>query len=84
MSLYNEHRIMLWENYQEYTKQLTQIVGTDFYQWINGSFTTKKEYPQDIDLVNFLDYVTFEKTEKNLLNLKKVFCLKISTLIVIL
>ena len=35
------------------------MVGTPLFQWIDGSFVTKKLNPNDIDVVSFFDYVDF-------------------------
>ncbi len=42
-------------------------MGLDSWiQWIDGSFVTQKQNPDDIDLTNFLDVATFSKFEKQL------------------
>jgi hypothetical protein len=43
----------------------------NFYQWIDGSFTTQKPYPRDIDLVNFVDSIFYRKFENKLATLSK-------------
>ncbi len=58
--------------YLGYLDQLRQIVGDGgFYQWIDGSFVTKKQNPDDIDFVTFVDAKVFEKHQKELENLTK-------------
>ncbi len=32
----------------------------DFYQWVDGSYVTKKSNPQDIDIINFVDFEIYE------------------------
>lgn len=51
----SQTRLALFEEYREFLAELQQIIGTNFYQWIDGSFTTQKRNPNDIDLVTFLD-----------------------------
>lgn len=47
----------IFDNYYNYSLKLKEICQEkSLVQWINGSFTTKKENPNDIDLVTFLDY----------------------------
>ncbi len=38
--------------------------GIHILQWINGSFTTKKQEPADIDLVSFIDHKIIDINEK--------------------
>ena len=49
-------RADLISKYKKYILEFYQnIAPKEWQQWIGGSFTTQKEYPNDIDLVNFLD-----------------------------
>ena len=64
-------RFELWKNYLEFISELQAIVGTGFSQWINGSFTTKKQNPRDIDLLIFLDWNIYESHEKKLRDWRK-------------
>lgn len=48
-------RAKIFENYTKYISDLTSALKLEsFYQLINGSYTTNKQDPQDIDLVNFI------------------------------
>ncbi len=51
-----DRRKEIFEMYLQYLSELFEVVGKDFYQLVNGSFTTKKELPGDIDLTTFVDY----------------------------
>ena len=51
-----ERRNEIFETYSQYLSELIEVVGKDFFQLVNGSFTTKKELPRDIDLTTFVDY----------------------------
>lgn len=55
------HRI--FENYEKYTQDFREKVTGNFRQWINGSFVSNKTNPNDIDLVNLVDYQIVEKKE---------------------
>jgi hypothetical protein len=33
----------------------------DFYQWIDGSYVTRKTAPKDIDIISFVDFEVYEK-----------------------
>ena len=59
-----EHRARLFEQYLTYTKEIEQKIGAILFQFVNGSFTTLKEQPNDIDVVSFVDYRVYQqKTE---------------------
>ena len=45
----------LFSNYLLYLDKLVNIVGPGFRQWIGGSFVTKKQNPNDVDVVSFID-----------------------------
>lgn len=46
-----------FEAYLNYSKELKKLCGDiELIQWIDGSFITKKEDPNDIDLVTFVDF----------------------------
>lgn len=51
-----DRRKEIFELYLQYLSELFEVVGKEFYQLVNGSFTTKKELPGDIDLTTFVDY----------------------------
>lgn len=67
-----DRRKEIFEMYLQYLSELFEVVGKDFYQLVNGSFTTKKELPGDIDFITFVNYRvyrnSFEAIDK--LNLK--------------
>ena len=50
------HRRKLLENYERYLLEIRQNMPVAFFQWVNGSFVTKKKHPGDIDMVTFLPY----------------------------
>lgn len=47
-------RPLVYAGWLRYVAEFSTEVGTDFRQWIAGSFITKKEEPGDIDVVNFV------------------------------
>lgn len=49
-------RQSLYEDYQRYLADFRQALGTGYQQWVNGSFTTAKPNPNDVDVVNFVPY----------------------------
>lgn len=54
-------RIELYNNYLRFLYSFQDNVFTFFEQWINGSFTTQNEKPNDIDIVTFLQFDVYEK-----------------------
>ena len=52
-------------------EKLVAIIGTDFHQWIDGSFVTRKLNPGDIDFVTFVNAKTFSRNEHLLYLLKE-------------
>lgn len=59
----NELRKDLYDKYLNYLLDLKKVIGqeTNFYQWLNGSYVSKREKPQDIDLVTFIDFQVYDK-----------------------
>lgn len=54
-------RKTLLENYVALIEYIQLEITPHFVQFVNGSFTTLKAHPNDIDLVTFIDYQTFDK-----------------------
>ena len=52
----SEIRAKIFRNYEQYLQELKALVVDEFKQWINGSYTTTKLNPNDIDLVNVIPY----------------------------
>jgi hypothetical protein len=65
-------RQVIFENFSKYMEKLITIIGTDFHQWVDGSFVTRKLNPGDIDFVTFINAKTFSDNE-HLLNLLKEY-----------
>ena len=62
--VFNTHREKLFENYLIFLDELHGLDLGAFFQWIDGSFTTRKTLPNDIDVVTFVnqDVVKFRKS----------------------
>ncbi len=69
----NENRKILLMEYKAFIENLKLLGIINFYQWIDGSFVTKKIAPKGIDVVSFIETVEFKKNEKELLLLSKMF-----------
>lgn len=59
-------RIGIFEQYIEYLNDLRGLFDAPFYQWIDGSFVTRKINPNDIDLVTFVDFEIYNQNEKTI------------------
>lgn len=55
-TLGGERREELFRNYTRYTSDLTGILFSGFNQWIGGSFISIKSEPNDIDIVNLINF----------------------------
>ena len=62
----NHRRNELFELYSIYNTGLKKILVKELRQWVDGSYVTKKEYPNDIDVVTFIDHEDFIKFESQL------------------
>lgn len=60
----------LFENYLAYLAELQTVIGGGFFQWMDGSFVTKKKNPGDIDVVNFVHYSIVDENIEKLKALK--------------
>jgi len=58
---HSKTRRKIFTEYQNYVIQLHKLIGSDFYQWINGSFVTEKLHPNDLDIVTFIDFKIYEE-----------------------
>lgn len=64
-------RILLYEAFLKYTSELKEkLDGSEIVCWINGSYTTKKKDPNDLDLVIFVNYGTIDQKEQYLEDFK--------------
>ena len=59
--VFNTRREGLFDAYLNFMKLLEDSQINSLYQWINGSFTSKKLYPNDIDIVIFLNKDVYDK-----------------------
>ena len=66
----------IFEAYQSFSEKLKGLVSTPYYQFLDGSFVTKKLNPNDLDVVTFLDFDAFEPVEAELMKLKRDFAAK--------
>ena len=68
----NENRQSFLVDYNAFIEHLNSLGINNFYQWIDGSFVTKKISPRDIDVVSFIETKEFKKNEKELFLLSKM------------
>lgn len=60
----SETRRILFNNYLRYIHDFKSRITRNFTQWMNGSFISQKQNPNDIDLVTFLDYEIYDIQER--------------------
>lgn len=64
-------RAELYQNFEKYINELKTKLGFEkLLVWINGSFTTKKQTPNDMDLLVFIDFDVAEKLNNELEDFK--------------
>ena len=54
--VFNERRTRLFNVYLDFLEELQRMKIGNYFQWIDGSFTTQKPFPNDIDIVSFVDF----------------------------
>ncbi len=60
----NSRRRYIFARYLNFVHDFSEQVSQHFIQWVDGSFVTARERPNDIDFVTFVDYQLFEAKEK--------------------
>ena len=45
------HRKRIFDGYLQFIDNLKTALNIPFFQWINGSFTTQKQFPGDKNMV---------------------------------
>ena len=64
-SIKSQKRQILFKEYRRYTEELTEILKTPFFQWIDGSFVNNQVIePNDIDLLTIIDHEIYKLNEK--------------------
>lgn len=59
----SQERKDIFERYIKYARDLKNLCGAPYLQWINGSFCTLKPNPRDIDLVSFIPHSIIDGKE---------------------
>jgi hypothetical protein len=61
----------LFENYISYSNALKEVCKNEnLKQWVDGSFTSKKFEPNDIDIVTFIDFSVIDALKNQLIDYK--------------
>lgn len=50
----NDVRRELLQRYLNYSARLKDICNCEYIQWVNGSFCTAKDEPNDVDIISFI------------------------------
>jgi hypothetical protein len=56
-------RKQIWKVYEEFIDSFQKEITPNFVQWIDGSFVSNKQSPNDIDFVTLIDFEVFEQNE---------------------
>jgi hypothetical protein len=71
--VWNDDRKNLFDEYLNYIIFLKEFELGNFFQWIDGSFVSKKVKPNDIDIVTFIEYEKYDFYFKEIAKLQKQF-----------
>ncbi len=64
----SETRNVIFNSYNQFILDFQNEVAQEFKNWINGSFTTTKENPNDIDIVSVVNHTDELNSKTHLLN----------------
>jgi hypothetical protein len=53
----------IFESYVEFLTEFRANVTVNFTQWVNGSFVSKKQNPNDLDFLTLIDFETYNAKE---------------------
>ena len=70
---FNEHRGVIWSYFEGFALELQNMLQMPFSIWVNGSFTTQKAPPNDLDCVVFIDFEVYETHKKALFLLQSKY-----------
>lgn len=73
MFTYNLRRKRLFDVLKDYLIELHSTLSAPFQIWIDGSFMTKKELPNDIDLVTFVNANEYQYWQNRLWGFKEKY-----------
>ena len=59
-------RHSIFQSFEKFILHFQKEIVKEFVIWIDGSFVTKKENPNDIDLLIFLDFDFYQKNQTKL------------------
>jgi hypothetical protein len=71
--VFNQQRTALFDTYLDFLEDVKKLDLGSFFQWIDGSFVTRKPFPKDIDLVTFIDFKTHKLKNSRLQLLKETY-----------
>jgi hypothetical protein len=66
------HRTQLYGQFLRFNSDLKEIFKGSFYQWIDGSFITTKEFPNDIDVVTFIPLDVMNKNLSSIYKFREI------------
>ncbi len=69
---FNAHREKIWLCFEAFVLELQSLLQMPFSIWLNGSFTTQKALPNDLDCVVFIDFEVCERLNVELQKFKSL------------
>lgn len=70
---FNTQRKLLFDTYLVFIKEIQQLNPDGFIQWVDGSFISQKQNPNDIDIVTFFEIEFYQKNFSKLDSLRDKF-----------
>ncbi len=64
------HRQRIFDEYLRHNEVIQKEVGAILFQFVNGTYTTLKAKPNDIDVASFVDYRVYWKNEEKTLEIE--------------
>lgn len=63
----SQTRLTILENYNQFVSDFQTEIVQEFKNWVNGSYTTRKENPNDIDIVSVVIHTDELNSKSHLL-----------------
>lgn len=68
-----DRRQLLWENYRRWLHEFRMKISQEAEIWIDGSYVTKREIPDDMDILVLIDYLVWQEKEDVFRELKREY-----------
>lgn len=72
-NIFTKKREILLNQLSDFLNKLTSLLNSSFYIWIDGSFITQKNSPNDVDILIFIHTNDLLEKQKELSSLRKEY-----------